>query len=245
MPDSWDWITPSWPVPNHVKALSTTRTGGISLAPFDALNLGAHVNDETSHVEHNRKVLSAYLPEEPLWLNQVHGVQVIQGVEYNGVCNADASTTQALNQVCAVMTADCLPVLFCNERGTQVAAAHAGWRGLLDGVLERTVSEFKDANGMMAWLGPAIGPDAFEVGQEVKDGFCAKDSASESCFKPSLQANKWFADLYGLARLRLKAAGVEQVFGGEYCTFSDEARFFSYRRDGVTGRMATCIWLAE
>lgn len=245
MTQSLDFIQPNWPAPQNVKCLSTTRTGGVSVAPYTSLNLGVHVGDDLDHVQVNRQRLGQDLPSQPLWLNQVHGTYVAQASGYSGVCDADASVADAVNQVCTVMTADCLPVLFCNTQGTKVAAAHAGWRGLLDGVLENTVNEFEQADQVMAWLGPAIGPEAFEVGQEVKDAFTANNPASAACFKPSNNANKWLADLYSLARLRLQSVGVKQVYGGEFCTFTDESRFFSYRRDGVTGRMASCIWLAE
>lgn len=243
MSDSLPIIVPDWPAPKNVKSLSTTRQGGESAAPYDSLNLGLHVGDDAQAVTANRKRLLAHLPKEPMWLNQVHGVEVCQ--QYAGVCDADASVSTQANDVCVVMTADCLPVLFCDAAGTQVAAAHAGWRGLADGVLEQTLAHFESPQSVMAWLGPAIGPDAFEVGQEVKDQFCAWHADCEACFKASTQPGKWLADLYALARLRLKQAGVTQVYGGEFCTFSDEARFFSYRRDGVTGRMASCIWLAQ
>lgn len=240
-----DVITPSWPAPKRVKALSTTRDGGVSTGPYAAFNLGGHVNDDPEHVATNREKLGKYLPNEPMWLNQIHGTHVVDGSVYTGVCDADASFSKQANQVCTVMTADCLAVLFCDHDGTHVAAAHAGWRGLLDGILENTVATFSDTSAVMAWLGPAIGPDAFEVGQEVKDRFCAKDAASEACFKPSENAGKWLADLYALARMRLLSAGVKQVYGGNFCTYTDQARFFSYRRDGITGRMASCIWLTD
>lgn len=243
MSDALDLITPNWPAPERVKALSTTRGSGASKGAYASFNLGMHVGDDVTHVQFNRAQLRKHLPFEPMWLNQVHGIEVAQGADYDGVCDADASVTQTKNQVCIVMTADCLPVLFCDAQGTQVAAAHAGWRGLLDGVLEQTVAQFEQTHQVMAWLGPAIGSDAFEVGQEVKDSFCAKNAASETCFKPSVNSGKWLADLYSLARLRLADVGVSQVYGGEFCTYTDSARFFSYRRDGVTGRMASCIWL--
>jgi len=236
-------IVPDWPAPKSVKALSTTRLGGVSVAPYASLNLGQHVGDDAQAVQANRAQLLAHLPAEPMWLNQVHGIDVCQ--QYSGVCDADASVSAQVNQVCVVMTADCLPVLFCDEAGTQVAAAHAGWRGLADGVLEQTLTHFDNPNSVMVWLGPAIGPDAFEVGQEVKDQFCAWHAECAAFFKPSTHAGKWLADLYALARFRFAQAGVTQVYGGDFCTFSDETRFFSYRRDGVTGRMASCIWLAE
>ena len=240
-----DFIIPSWPAPKRVNALSTTRHGGVSAEPYAALNLGSHVNDDPEHVAFNREKLGKHLPTEPMWLNQIHGTRVIDGSVYTGVCDADASFSAQANQVCTVMTADCLPVLFCDYDGQQVAAVHAGWRGLLDGMLENTVATFSDASRVMAWLGPAIGPGAFEVGQEVKAGFCAQNPLSERCFAPSDNAGKWLADLYGLARLRLSSAGVSDVYGGDFCTFTEQSRFFSYRRDGVTGRMATCIWLAD
>ncbi len=245
MTERLSFITPNWPAPANIKCLNTMRTGGVSQGPFESFNLGVHVGDEIAHVTANRARLTEYLPSEPMWLNQIHGTQVAQSSQYTSVCDADASMAQQPNEVCVVMTADCLPVLFCNSKGTQVAAAHAGWRGLLDGVLENTVSAFNHSSDVMAWLGPAIGPNAFEVGQEVKDGFCAQNGACESCFKPSINSGKWLADLYSLARLRLAAIGVSDVYGGDFCTYTDQARFFSYRRDGVTGRMASCIWLTD
>ncbi|GAA6135871.1 peptidoglycan editing factor PgeF [Oceaniserpentilla sp. 4NH20-0058] len=239
------WFTPDWPAPRNVKALSTTRMQGVSVAPYDSNNLGAHVGDDEHSVKQNRLNLRSKLPSEPLWLNQVHGVDLVDASEYQGVCDADGAFAHNPNQVCTVMTADCLPVLFCNAQGTQVAAAHAGWRGLLDGILEQTVARFEQASSVMAWLGPAIGPTAFEVGEEVKQGFCDKQPEAQVYFKPTHRDGKWLADLYGLARFRLSLVGVTQIYGGEFCTFTEPQRFFSYRRDGVTGRMASCIWLAD
>lgn len=236
-------IYPDWPAPANVKSLVTTRIGGASIAPYDSLNLGAHVGDDVQAVIENRARLTQSLPSEPIWLNQVHGIDVIDANQYEELCDGDASTSRYAGQVCTVMTADCLPVLFCDEAGTQVAAAHAGWRGLLDGVLEATVEKFELPKQIMAWLGPAIGPTAFEVGQEVKDQFVAMHAEAHGFFKPSTNDGKWLADLYGLARMRLRLAGVDQVFGGDFCTYTEAERFFSYRRDGVTGRMASCIWL--
>lgn len=191
------------------------------------------------------------LPSEPCWLKQVHGIEVVPADKRFQGQAADASFTREIGYVSCVMTADCLPVLFCNTQGTQVAAAHAGWRGLLDGVLEATLSTFDTTDNIMAWLGPAIGPDAFEVGPEVRAGFVEKDTNNDKAFKPSaLNEGKYLADLYELARHCLKKAGVERIYGGQYCTYLDkddsqEFRFFSYRREGVTGRMASCIWLEE
>lgn len=240
-----DWIVPEWPVPRSVRALSTTRTGGVSEGRWRSLNLGDHVEDDPAAVSENRRILlhEANLPSEPFWLRQVHGCAVADTDADEALCEADASWSDRPGQVCAVMTADCLPVLFANRSGTQVAAAHAGWRGLAGGVLEQTLDHFADAPGeIVAWLGPAIGPRAFEVGDEVRDAFVSLHADSQRAFTAS-QPGHWQADIYSLARTHLAAAGVTQVHGGEFCTFSDSERFFSYRRDGLTGRMATLIWL--
>lgn len=243
-----DWIEPDWPAPVRVRALVTTRHGGVSAAPYASMNLGAHVGDSPQAVAHNRAVLRACLPAEPLWLDQVHGVEVVEAsaaIEGRGVIRADASVATRPGTICAVMTADCLPVLFCDDAGTVVAAAHAGWRGLAAGVLDATVARMGVAPArIIAWLGPAIGPQAFEVGDEVRQVFVAADSAAARAFMPGGNPGKWFADLFLLARLRLAAAGVGQVFGGNVCTYADPLRYFSYRRDGVTGRLASLVWLS-
>ncbi|WHP32519.1 purine nucleoside phosphorylase YfiH [Trabulsiella odontotermitis] len=238
-------IVPQWPAPQGVVACSSTRVGGVSLPPYDSLNLGAHCGDDLAHVEENRARMFAAggLPSEPVWLEQVHGKEVLTltGGTYDSK-RADAAYSHIPGQVCAVMTADCLPVLFCNRAGTEVAAAHAGWRGLCAGVLEETVACFADLpENIMAWLGPAIGPDAFEVGPEVRDAFMAKDANADRAFRPA--GEKYYADIYQLARQRLANVGVEQVYGGDRCTFSQKDDFFSYRRDKITGRMASFIWL--
>ncbi len=245
------FFEPQWPVPSNVKALQSTRLGGASIAPFGSLNLGDHVKDDVSHVAYNRGLLEQSLPNKPLWLQQVHSTVVVD--EQLALTNpkADACFTMQANQVCTVMTADCLPVLFCNKAGTQVAAAHAGWRGLLDGILENTLATFTDdAADILIWLGPAIGPDTFEVGQEVQEAFCSEQLEARPAFKKQQlnsgqSQNKWLADLYTLAKLRLMRAGIHgnNIYGGDLCTYTDEQRFFSYRRDGVTGRMASCIWM--
>ncbi|ACT05876.1 protein of unknown function DUF152 [Dickeya chrysanthemi Ech1591] len=238
-------LIPDWPAPATVRACSTTRLGGVSHAPYDSLNLGNHVGDELQHVQNNRQhlVAAAGLPAMPHWLEQVHGTQVINlDQALPDALTGDAVYTTRSDRVCAVMTADCLPVLFCSADGREVAAAHAGWRGLQAGILEQTLRHFRaGAADIMAWMGPAIGPQKFEVGSEVREAFLHVDPAADCAFAP--QNGKFLADIYQLARLRLQAAGVNQVFGGEYCTVSDAHRFFSYRRDGVTGRMATLIWL--
>ncbi|AUV03692.1 purine nucleoside phosphorylase YfiH [Phytobacter ursingii] len=238
-------IVPDWPLPPGVVACSSTRIGGVSLPPYDSLNLGAHCGDDLVHVEENRKRMFAagQLPSKPVWLEQVHGKDVLKltGEPYVSK-RADASYSNTPGTVCAVMTADCLPVLFCNRDGTEVAAAHAGWRGLCAGVLEETVACFADKpENILAWLGPAIGPDAFEVGPEVRDAFMAVEAIADRAFRPA--GEKYYADIYALARQRLTSVGVTQVFGGEHCTFSQKGDFFSYRRDKNTGRMASFIWL--
>ncbi|VUS36789.1 purine nucleoside phosphorylase YfiH [Klebsiella huaxiensis] len=238
-------IVPQWAAPEGVVACSSTRIGGVSQYPYYSLNLGAHCGDNLQHVEENRRRMFAAggLPSYPVWLEQVHGTAVLKldGGPYESK-RADASYCNVPGTVCAVMTADCLPVLFCNRAGTEVAAAHAGWRGLCEGVLEETVSCFADrAENIMAWLGPAIGPEAFEVGAEVREAFMEKDVQAESAFRPT--GEKYLANIYQLARQRLANAGVELVFGGDRCTLSEKDDFFSYRRDKTTGRMASFIWL--
>lgn len=239
------WLQPDWPAPECVGALSTTRSGGVSLAPYRSLNLGTHVGDHPDAVAENRARLRAHLPAEPCWLEQVHGVEVVDAARVEGVPRADAAISRQPGVVCAVMTADCLPVLLCDQSGSVVGAAHAGWRGLHAGVIEATVRAMGVApSGLMAWLGPAIGPRAFEVGDEVRSAFVQEDAQAARAFAPAGEPGKWLADLYALARLRLMRLGVEQISGGEACTYSESERFFSYRRDGVTGRMASLIWLA-
>jgi polyphenol oxidase len=236
------FITPDWPAPANVKALQTTRNGGVSMGVYASLNLGDHVKDQPQHVAANRQLLSAYMPSEPVWLNQVHGVRVIDAAVSSCLESADASFTSRKQVVCVTMTADCLPVLLCNQAGTAVAAIHAGWRSLCDGVIEATVKAMPvQADQLMAWLGPAIGPEAFEVGVEVRAQFMAQDTQAESAF--TAKGDKWLGDLYTIARQRLQTLGVTQVYGGGRCTFSEPETFFSYRRDGDTGRMGSFIWL--
>jgi len=239
-----DLIVPSWPAPANVRAIQTTRYGGVSASPYDSLNLGDHVADDPLHVAANRQRLQSWLPSEPVWMRQVHGRAVVCADKASCLPEADAAYARHSNTVCTVMTADCLPLLLCDRAGTVVAAVHAGWRGLLAGVIEATVQQMAVApDTLLAWLGPAIGPQAFEVGAEVQQAFVTHDRAAESAFVPHGEG-KWFADLYLLGRRRLAEAGVHAVYGGEYCTYRDHQRFFSYRRDGVTGRMASMIWLA-
>lgn len=238
------FIIPDWPAPANVKALSTTRTGGFSAEPFASLNLGSHVGDDIESVAQNRASLRRHLPTEPLWLNQVHGTMVVNASHASCGVDADAAIAHGAGSVCTVMTADCLPVLFCDKAGTAVGAAHAGWRGLCAGILETTVTAMKVApDGILAWLGPAIGPNAFEVGNEVRQAFLAHDDQAGAAFRANPNDDKWLADLYLLARQRLVACGVTQIFGGKQCTYTERKTFFSYRREGRTGRMASLIWL--
>jgi YfiH family protein len=238
-------IVPDWPAPHRVKALQTTRSGGVSAAPYDSLNLGGHVGDSPLCVAHNRQLLSALLPSEPVWLKQVHGVEVVNADAASCLPQGDACIATHHGAVCVVMTADCLPVLLCNDSGSVVGAAHAGWRGLCEGVIERTVQAMNvPPQTLMAWLGPAIGPAAFEVGAEVREAFLAKQPQAAEAFTPVPGAgNKYLADIYLLARQRMQALGILRIHGGGLCTHAERERFFSYRRDGATGRMATFIWL--
>ncbi|MHB1176288.1 MAG: peptidoglycan editing factor PgeF [Sulfuriferula sp.] len=238
-----DWLIPDWPAPARVKAFVTTRTGGASSAPYAGLNLGDHVGDDPASVAQNRAFLRTALPAEPVWLQQVHGIRVLDADGDIASTEADASVTRRAERVCVVLTADCLPVLFCDVEGNVVAAAHAGWRGLLGGMLEATVAAMHlPGAGVMAWLGPAIGAQAFEVGDEVRDAFIAEQPAASAAFV-AYRPGKWLADIHALARMRLQRIGVTRIYGGGACTYTEPARFYSYRRDGVTGRMASLIWL--
>jgi hypothetical protein len=238
-------IFPDWPAPERVRAISTTRQGGVSREPFASFNLAGHVGDEPGPVAANRRRLSRGLglPGEPAWLNQVHGRTVVLADRVDQPVEADAAVAFRPGSVCAVLTADCLPLLLCDREGSCVAAVHAGWRGLADGVIPAAVASLnRDPARLLAWLGPAIGPEAFEVGGEVRHAFIEIDAAHAACFKPSARG-RWLADLYGLARCQLQALGVQAIYGGNWCTYSEHEMFFSYRRDGRTGRMASLIWL--
>jgi uncharacterized protein, YfiH family len=236
-------ILPDWPAPAKVRALSTTRAGGVSAGPYASLNLGDHVGDDPAAVAENRARVRNRLPAEPLWLKQVHLADVADADSASGVPEADASVARQPGKACAVLTADCLPLLLCDRAGAVVAAAHAGWRGLAGGVIEAAVEAMKVSPGeVLAWLGPAIGPAAFEVGGEVRDAFLAFDPAAAAAFV-ARENGKWLADIFHLARLRLGKIGVTAVYGGGVCTYSDAERFYSYRRDGATGRMASLIWI--
>lgn len=238
-----DWIVPAWPAPPHVKSLITTRNGGISTGAHTSFNLGLRAGDDEAAVRANRAQLRAHLPHDPVWLKQVHGARVVRADGLTDVPDADASYTRRAATVCTIMIADCLPVLLCDTRGSVIAVAHAGWRGLSSGVIENTIAAMDIAPAeLLAFLGPAIGPDAFEVGADVRDAFMTADAAAGAAFKPQREG-KWFADLFALARQRLARSGVHRIHGGGLCTYRDAARFYSYRRDKTTGRMAALIWL--
>lgn len=239
------WITPDWPAPPNVRALQTTRDGGVSVGPYASMNLGDHVGDDPAAVMKNRALLRASLPGEPVWLKQVHGNVVVDAGRAQGVPDADAAVARQPGKVCAVMTADCLPLLLCDEAGAVVAAAHAGWRGLAGGVVEAAVRAMQvTPERLLVWLGPAIGPAAFEVGEEVRQAFMAHDPEAAKAFVPNpANPQKWLADIFLLARQRLALLGVTRVYGGGLCTYADGERFYSYRRDQATGRMASLVWL--
>lgn len=240
-------IYPDWPAPANVKAVTTTRPGGISKPPFDSFNLADHVGDEPDAVQQNRDILQRRLrlPAAPAWLDQVHGNRVVDVAQCGERPSADAGFCTRTGRVCTVLTADCLPVLLCDRDGTRVAAAHAGWRGLAGGILEHSVIALgTDPGQLLAWLGPAIGPVAFEVGDEVRQVFVDQHAQAAGVFSATTDG-RWLADLYRLARIRLQAVGVDAIYGGGFCTFTDREHFYSYRRDGTTGRTASLIWLDE
>ena len=267
-----DWIIPDWPAPARVRSLITTRQGGVSRAPYASFNLGDHVGDDPLAVARNRQQLAVRLPAAPCWLQQVHGntaIDAAAALRSGQVAVADGAFARAAGVVCAVMTADCLPVLFCDRAGTVVAAAHAGWRGLQAGILERTVAAMGVPGArLLAYLGPAIGPQAFEVGAEVRAAFVAAHGEAAAAFRrppppeegastdpgaeyspalagaPGRHSGGWLADIYLLARQSLRRLGIDAIHGGVYCTLQQEALFFSHRRDGVSGRMASLIWLS-
>lgn len=249
-----DWLIPDWPAPTGVRAVCTTRAGGRSLPPYDSLNLGDHVGDDPLAVGANRAVLAQALQAHPVFLQQVHGsgVVAIDAHTPHGTA-ADACHTHQRGVACTIMVADCLPLLYTDRRGSFVAAAHAGWRGLAGqggvGVLEALQAQLAvPADQVLVWLGPCIGPQAFEVGPEVKAAFEAHDAQAGACFRRAAAPGKWLADLPALARQRLAALGISQVYGNDgsppWCTVSNPSRFFSHRRDRVSGRLAACIWLA-
>jgi len=245
--DQIEIIRPDWHAPENIVACTTTRRGGFSQGSWGEMNLASHVGDDPDHVRQNRSLLedSLQLPSPPVWLEQVHGCEVAVADEQDAAISCDASTTRRPGVVCAVLTADCLPLLLCKHDGSQVAAVHAGWRGLAAGIIEQTILQMGCPDEqLLAWLGPAIGPRAFEVGSEVRDTFLAHEQQAQEAFR--YQDNgKWLCDIYLLARQRLIGLGVNHIGGGDLCTYTGAERFYSYRRDGATGRMASLIWMTE
>jgi len=239
------WITPDWPAPQQVHAASTCRTGGFSQGKFASLNLAQHVSDDMAHVLANRELIKnkLSLPSNPVWLQQTHSTQVVCADFIKGAIEADASYTRRKNIVCTILTADCLPLLLCNQQGTYIAAIHAGWRGLLTGIIENTLLTAPTSQ-LFAWLGPAIGSQCFEIGTELRTAFLDKSSDFSDAFK-ALSNDKYLADIYQIARIILKKHGVQAIYGGHHCTFTEVDHFYSYRREGQTGRMASLIWLAN
>ena len=245
-----DWIIPEWPAPSNVRALFTTRNGGYSNGPngiYATFNLGDHVNDRATDVAKNRALLRNFLPSNPRWLKQTHSVLPIWVDHGSKTLEGDAAMSQRCGIVCVVLVADCLPIFLCDLAGTMVGVIHAGWRGLAGGIIEKTVAEMNcGKTRLIAWLGPAIGPNYFEVGDEVREAFVNQDDKSRLAFVPkhAKQDSKWLANIFLLARQRLVTAGVTEIYGGKICTYSDPGKFYSYRRDGATGRMAALIWLS-
>ena len=236
-----NWLAADWPAPDFIKAGTTTRQGGVSKPPYHSFNIATHVGDDSALVEKNRSMLS--VPNSPQWLEQIHSTRAVLLPNKETIPKADAAYTFDKNIVCSVMTADCLPLLITDTRGSCVAAIHAGWKGLCDGIIEATIEKLPVENdSLMVWLGPAIGPAVYEIGEEVYDAFTKNDIEAKKSFT-EVSEQHWLFDIYGLAKLRLNRLGVKQIYGGDHCTLSEEEKFFSYRRDDVTGRMASMIWI--
>jgi len=244
-----NWLVPNWPAPANIHAATTLRTGGVSKEHYSSLNPATHVNDLSKQVIQNRKIISDMLnlPAEPIWLEQIHSNHIVKAEKKGAPQQADASYSIESGVVCAVMTADCLPLLICSKDGKKIAAIHAGWRGLLSGVITNSIYELAKVSlnskydDLLVWLGPAIGPNCFEIGAEVREVFLEKSIRYENAFKPKTNG-KYLADIYELARIELNTLGIFNIYGGNYCTMTEKDLFFSYRRDNQTGRMATLIW---
>lgn len=241
-----DWIVPRWPAPANVRAVCSTRNGGVSHGHYEALNLGDHVGDNAEFVAENRAIFERAIGARPVYMKQVHGTDLaaLDGLTEDGV-EADGCITTTRGVACVIMVADCLPVLFATDDGSRVGAAHAGWRGLAGGVVESTAKAMGEPSSLVAWLGPCIGPEAFEVGDDVKQAFESLDISAARHFKPC-RDGKWLADLPALARMRLQKLGITRIGGNdgtrEWCTVSNESRFFSHRRDRISGRFAAAVW---
>ena len=237
-----NWLQPDWPAPANIQVATTLRAGGVSQGNYASLNLAAHVGDDLEFVHRNRETVKAMLnlPSAPIWLNQTHSNRAVEAIATTSPLPADASYTKKQGVVCVVMTADCLPLLICDSDGSEIAAIHAGWRGLVDGIITNTIAELQNKD-LLVWLGPAIGPESFEVGDDVRQAFLSKSAEFAPAFKQQ-SPKKWLADIYQLARINLGMLNVHKVYGGDFCTVTDKERFYSYRRDKDTGRMATLIW---
>ncbi|MBB71556.1 MAG: hypothetical protein CMF50_04095 [Legionellales bacterium] len=238
-------IQPNWPAPANIHGFTTTRLGGVSEAPYDSFNLGDHVGDSEAHVSQNRQLLAECfnLPSSPIWLRQIHSPVCVKANASHLHNEADGSYSRTPGEVCAVLTADCLPILICNKQGSEVAALHGGWRGLFAGIIANALTMLDSSpEELLVWLGPAIGPNAFEVGPEVRDNFISLIPTLAEAFKPG-NGDRWYGDIYGIARQQCQALGITAIYGGNYCTVSTPDLFYSYRRDGTTGRMASLIWM--
>jgi YfiH family protein len=247
---AFDYLIPDWPAPANVSAVITLRGRGASLAPYDYFNLATHVDDNPDQVASNRSLLRQQLDctLEPVWLNQVHGTEVVYGPNNSSSPSADGAYTDIKNQPCAILTADCMPVLLCNQQGTQVAAVHAGWRGLCGGIISKVLEQFASDDKIMAYLGPAISAKHFEVGAEVRSAFLSKavvNDEKDNIKKAFVETSQghYLADLYALAKVELAEKGVTQVYGGEFCSYRQSELFYSYRREKICGRNASLIWL--
>ncbi len=238
-----NWLTADWPAPDFIKAGTTLRQGGVSQGSYASFNLATHVGDDAALVKQNREMLN--IPNAPQWLEQIHSINAVFLPSNESIPKADAAYTSNINIVCAVMTADCLPVLVTDRQGSCVAAIHAGWRGLCDGIIEETIKKLSvDPASLLVWLGPAIGPDVYEIGEEVYDAYTRDNDSAKEAFNP-VSEKHWLFDIYKAAKLRLHKLGVTEIYGGSHCTLTEEEKFFSYRRDNVTGRMASMIWIEE
>lgn len=244
-------IYANWPAPSMIKTLITTRQGGYSQKPYNNFNVATHVGDNPDAVQQNRELLNKFLPSEPIWLDQQHTniCLEVNRSSHQALSIADASLTTHENTVCAVLTADCMPLLICNKNATIVSAVHAGWKGMANGIIEKSIKKILEqtqetADQLMIWLGPAISQPSFEVGEDVRQQFIQKHPLSVEAFKPKTStSNKYFCDLYRISHIILNQLGINQIYGDNYCTYKDEERFYSYRREGITGRIASMIWI--
>ncbi|MBT4836502.1 MAG: peptidoglycan editing factor PgeF [Methylococcales bacterium] len=243
----YDWLSPDWPAPENIRAICTTRSGGCSLFPYHSMNLGDHVDDDLQHVNANRQHLKRILalPRDPRWLTQIHGNEIIDADKDTKSMAADGIITSRNNMVCTVLTADCVPVLLCDQNGHQVCAVHAGWKGLAGCIIAQAIAKFDcKSSKLMAWIGPAISQVNYQVNQAMVSSFVEQSISYQQAFK-YVDNDQYLADLVLLAKLQMQALGLNQIYGGQWCTFADDSKFFSYRRQNITGRMATLIWKSD